>query len=313
MRRIAILLLVTLLAVLAGATKWGKNNGRTLPGTPGDFSLSEVPEYSGEPYCTMNGGVPYFCQGDLKTAAYERYGDLDSLGRCTATEACLCRELMPEDERGPIGMVRPSGWRLDKYDFVDGKYLYNRCHLIGYQLTGENANECNLITGTRYLNVQGMLPFENRTAQYIRQNGGHVMYRVTPIFNGDELVCRGVLMEAYSVEDRGKGLCFCVYCYNVHPGVVIDYSTGESREVSVETTSGRKSSRETTSMEKTSSGGEVRYVLNTRTKKIHLPDCRSVSGISEKNRENYSGELSELLEAGYEPCGYCKPDKAGTE
>ena len=162
-----------------------------------------MPEYSGEPYCTVNGGVPYFCQGDLKTAAYERYGDLDSLGRCTATEACLCRELMPEDERGPIGMVRPSGWRLDKYDFVDGKYLYNRCHLIGYQLTGENANECNLITGTRYLNVQGMLPFENRTAQYIRQNGGHVMYRVTPIFNGNELHFEFVLFYLLFADLEG--------------------------------------------------------------------------------------------------------------
>lgn len=192
------------------------------------FSLSMVPEYGKKPYAVINGNVPYFTEDEITDVSFERYSELDSLGRCGAAFASVGSDLMPEEERGEIGAVRPSGWQTVKYDIVDGKYLYNRCHLIGYQLTGENANPKNLITGTRYLNINGMLDFENMTGDYIRWSGNHVMYRVTPYYSGDELVARGVLMEARSVEDNGKGICFCVWCYNVQPGVSIDYATGKS-------------------------------------------------------------------------------------
>ena len=194
----------------------------------GTFDLSQVPDYSDEAYVEINGNVPYFNTDELTTTSYESYSDLDSLGRCGTAEACIGIDLMPTEERGSIGSVRPTGWHTVKYDGIDGNYLYNRCHLIGYQLSGENANEENLITGTRYLNVDGMLPFENDVADYVEDTGNHVMYRVTPVFEGDNLVASGVLMEAYSVEDDGAGVSFCVYCYNVQPGIEIDYETGES-------------------------------------------------------------------------------------
>ena len=193
------------------------------------YTLDTLPEYSGSPYVELEGNVPSFWEAELTTTGYEVYSQLDLLGRCGEARACIGPELMPTEERGPIGMVKPSGWQTVRYDDrIDGKYLYNRCHLIGYQLTGENANEMNLITGTRYLNVEGMLPFENAVADYIQETGNHVMYRVTPIFRGLELVARGVVMEAYSVEDEGAGVCFHVYCYNVQPGVGISYLTGDS-------------------------------------------------------------------------------------
>ena len=191
--------------------------------------LNGIPEFNGTAYVEINGNVPYFTGEDMTTEAYEAYAPLDALGRCGAAMSCIGEELMPTEDRGSIGQVKPSGWHTVKYDFVDGKYLYNRCHLIGYQLTGENANRENLITGTRYLNVEGMLPFENMVADYIKETGNHVMYRVTPIFEGEELVARGVLMEAKSVEDNGDGILFCVYVYNNQTGVEIDYLTGESK------------------------------------------------------------------------------------
>lgn len=193
------------------------------------FDYSTVPDYSGTPYYTVNGGIPYFSQDEITVSDYEQYGELDCLGRCTTAVSCVGVSLMPTEERGNIGSIKPSGWHTVKYDCVSGKYLYNRCHLIGYQLTGENANERNLITGTRYLNIEGMLPFENMVADYIKETKNHVMYRVTPIFVGEELLSRGVLMEAYSVEDSGEGICFNVFVYNVQPSVAIDYATGESR------------------------------------------------------------------------------------
>ena len=192
------------------------------------FSLSDVPAYSGKAYISVNGNVPYFTAAELTTTSFETYSDLDTLGRCGVTYACIGQDLMPTKERGSIGMVKPTGWHTVKYDFVDGKYLYNRCHLIGYQLTGENANEKNLITGTRYLNIEGMLPFENMVADYVKETDQHVMYRVTPVFEGDNLLAAGVLMEGKSVEDNGEGVLFCVFAYNVQPGVSIDYATGES-------------------------------------------------------------------------------------
>jgi DNA-entry nuclease len=192
------------------------------------FDLSSVPGYQGSPWCEINGGNPFFTQDEMTTQSYERYGELDALGRCQTCMASIGTDLMPTTERGNIGNVHPTGWHLVKYAGINGNYLYNRCHLIGYQLTAENANTRNLITGTRYLNVDGMLPWENKTADYIKNTGNHVMYRVTPIFEGSNLLASGVLMEGKSVEDNGAGLSFCVYCYNVQPGITIDYATGDS-------------------------------------------------------------------------------------
>ena len=192
------------------------------------YGTDDLPPYSGMPYVEVNGNIPFFSDEDLTTESYEYYGDLDDLGRCTMTMACIGEDIMPTEERGSIGSVRPSGWHTVKYDIVDGLYLYNRCHLIGYQLAGENANVKNLITGTRYLNVTGMLPFENQVSDYVHATGCHVLYRVTPVFTGDNLVADGVLMEARSVEDGGEGVTFCVFAYNVQPGIWIDYSTGDS-------------------------------------------------------------------------------------
>lgn len=194
-----------------------------------NFDLTNIPEFSDTPYVEINGNVPYFTNDDMTTDAYETYSPLDALGRCGVVMSCIGQDLMPTEERGSIGQVKPSGWQTAKYDFVNGKYLYNRCHLIGFQLTGENANTSNLITGTRYMNVEGMLPFENMVADYIKETNNHVLYRVTPIFQDDELVARGVLIEAKSVEDNGDGILFCVYVYNNQPGVEIDYLTGLSK------------------------------------------------------------------------------------
>ncbi len=195
-------------------------------------NIAEIPEYSGQIYVEINNNIPYFNEQDYTTIAFEKYSNLDKKGRCGAAYANICKEIMPpkDAERGEIGGVKPTGWVQKRYDnLIKDKYLYNRCHLIGWQLAGENANEKNLITGTRYLNTEGMLPFENEVAEYIYENeNNHVLYRVTPIFEGDNLLASGVQMEAWSVEDKGKGLHFNVYCYNVQPGIVIDYTTGES-------------------------------------------------------------------------------------
>ena len=190
--------------------------------------LEDIPEYDGKPYVIINDNEPYFDQGDFTTKSFEEYSPLDSLGRCGVAYANIGEDIMPTKERGSIGMIKPSGWQTKKYDFVDGKYLYNRCHLIGYQLSGENANEKNLITGTRYMNTEGMLPFENEVADYVKDTGNHVLYRVTPVFEEDNLVADGVLMEAMSVEDRGLDIEFNVFVYNVQPHVKIDYQTGKS-------------------------------------------------------------------------------------
>ena len=193
-------------------------------------SLEEIPPWSGEAYVAVNGNIPFFVEEEYTTESYEFYSELDELGRCGMTMACIGTDIMPTEERGNIGSVKPSGWQSVKYDCVDGKYLYNRCHLIGFQLCGENANKRNLITGTRYLNIEGMLPFEDMVADYVKETENHVLYRVTPIFNGDDLVAEGVLLEGWSVEDNGEAICFCVYAYNAQPGIIIDYATGDSRE-----------------------------------------------------------------------------------
>lgn len=191
-------------------------------------SLAEIPEYTGEPYVVINGNEPDFTEEEWTEDSFERYSEQDSLGRCGTAYVCVGRDLMPTEERGSIGQVKPTGWHTVKYDSVDGKYLYNRCHLIGYQLSGENDNEQNLITGTRYMNVEGMLPFENMVADYVEETGNHVLYRVTPIFKGENLLASGVQMEAFSVEDEGEGILFHVFVYNAQPGISIDYATGES-------------------------------------------------------------------------------------
>lgn len=212
----------------AGTAAKGSALKQTMPSTEVTVSIADIPAYNGSPYVAVNDNVPQFLETDLSTSSYEYYSDLDSLGRCGVVYACIGMDLMPTEERGSIGSVKPTGWHTVKYDTVDGKYLYNRCHLIGYQLSGENANVKNLITGTRYLNVDGMLPFENMVADYVKETNHHVMYRVTPVFDGDNLLASGVQIEAESVEDNGEGILFNVYCYNVQPNVAIDYATGDS-------------------------------------------------------------------------------------
>lgn len=266
----------------------------------------EIPPSGGQAYEELNNGQPLFSESDYTTEAFELYSDLDELGRCGAAYANICEEIMPTEERGAIGKVKPSGWHTVKYDWVDGKYLYNRCHLIGYQLAGENANEKNLITGTRSFNTQGMLPFENQVADYVKETGNHVLYRVTPVFEGDNLVASGVTMEAYSVEDHGDGVQFHVFVYNVEPGVLIDYATGESREddgtgVMEDEADGMEDG------ETAQEGQEREYVLNVNTKRFHLPECGSAEQIKPQNRKEYTGTREELTGQGYQPCGVCKP------
>lgn len=255
-------------------------------------SISDIPEYVGEPYAVMNDNEPDFPSEDMTEESFETYSELDSLGRCGVAYANIGRDLMPTEKRGNISQVKPSGWKSIQYDFVEGKSLYNRCHLIGFQLAGENANEKNLITGTRYMNTQGMLPFENMIADYVKETDKHVLYRVTPLYDGDNLVAKGVQMEAKSVEDDGESILFNVFCYNVQPGVTIDYATGDSRA------DAEKSSR---------SAKESTYILNTNNKKFHKPSCKSVAQMNKENKEKFTGSREKLIEQGYDPCGNCKP------
>lgn len=193
------------------------------------YDIDNIPSYAGNSYVVVNDNIPNFKEEDYTTTSFEKYGELDYLGRCTTATSNIGIDLMPTEKRGSIGMIKPTGWHTIKYDHIDGKYLYNRCHLIGYQLTGENANKKNLITCTRSMNTKGMLQFENMVADYIKKTSNHVLYRVTPVFEGDNLLATGVQMEAYSVEDSGKGIMFNVFVYNIEDGIIIDYKTGESR------------------------------------------------------------------------------------
>ena len=260
-----------------------------------DYSAfaQNLPDYSGKPYVAVNENQPEFTDRDLTTEAYEYYSPLDDLGRCGYTMACIGSELLPTQERESISHIKPTGWVQAQYDFVDGRSLYNRCHLIGFQLTGENDNERNLITGTRYCNVQGMLPFENMVADYIKETGNHVLYRVTPVFDGNNPVARGIQMEGYSVEDQGAGICFNVYVYNVQPGVTIDYETGYSW-LDENNTDPAVSNTET-------------YILNKNSKKFHRNNCGQAQDIKESNREVYTGDRQHLLDEGYVSSGCCKP------
>mgnify|MGYP002802567172 CR=1 FL=1 len=272
----------------------------TSEATPA-IDLSNIPAFSGEPYVAINDNIPDFTDADL-TSSFEEYSSLDSLGRCGIAYACIGTDLMPTEDRGSIGQVKPSGWHTVKYDCVDGKYLYNRCHLISYQLTAENANENNLITGTRYLNVEGMLPFENIVADYIKETGNHVLYRVTPIFEGNNLVASGVQMEAKSVEDNGEGILYNVYCYNSQPGVGINYATGDSW-LDGETTE----SQDSISQSGSSENSKVTYILNTNSYKFYVSSCSSINQMSESNKQEFTGSRDEVVAMGYDPCGRCNP------
>lgn len=255
-----------------------------------EVSLETIPKYTDEPYVVINNNNPFFTEEDYTENSFETYSELDDLGRCGVAYANVGVDIMPTEARGEISHVKPTGWQTAKYDNVEGKYLYNRCHLLGFQLTGENANKQNLITGTRYFNVEGMLPFENMIADYVKETEKHVLYRVTPMYEGNNLVADGVLMEAWSVEDNGEGVCFNVFVYNIQPGITIDYATGKSALAEME------------------EGEElVTYILNTNNKKFHNADCSSAITMKAENKQEYKGSRKDLVLQGYEPCGKCNP------
>ncbi len=288
----AMLLVISTLSVGCGSTEQFEASDSVQETVSVEEVVGEeAEEFAGEPYVVVNDNVPEFPEEDLTEESFEEYSSLDELGRCGAAYANVSEETMPTEERGSIGQVKPSGWQTVKYDNVDGKYLYNRCHLIGFQLTAENANEENLITGTRYLNIDGMLPFENMVADYIRETGNHVLYRVTPIFEGDNLVASGVQMEAESVEDAGEGILFNVYCYNAQPGIEINYEDGDSQEAEIQNISSKTE----------------KFILNVNTKKFHTSSCASVENMEKSNRETFTGNRAELTAQGYEPCKRCNP------
>lgn len=272
----------------------------------GTVSMQLLPAYSGKPYVEIDGNEPGFTEKDKTEKSFEQYSELDSLGRCGVAYANVGKDLLPTEKRGSIGKVKPSGWHTVKYDFVDGKYLYNRCHLIGYQLTAENANEKNLITGTRYMNVDGMLPFENMVADYVKETGNHVLYRVTPVFEGKNLLAKGVQIEAYSVEDKGDGICFHVFVYNVQPGIQIDYATGESKEDSGSGVG--EDVQETVSPNADSKNGQdgadakteqVEIRGNKKLKIYHCPGQASYDEMADSDNLVVFHSEQEALDAGY--------------
>ena len=313
LKRIQSLLLVLMLSVNivacggANATTNQKENEVNLSG--GTFDYASVPEYNGEPYVEVNGNVPYFTEEEITDKSFETYGELDSLGRCTTSIASLSKDTMQKEQekRGKIGNVKPTGWHSVKYDCVQGKFILNRAHCIGWQLGAENDNEKNLVSGTRYMNLE-MLEYENLVADYIKETGNHVMYRVTPVFVDKEMLCRGLLMEGYSVEDKGKGISYCVFFYNVQPGIEMNYQTGESKYTGVflDTDSvAVEYERVVSEQEKNNKEGS--YILNTNTKKFHLPNCKGIKDIKEKNKEAFSGKRDDLLKQSYSPCKMCNP------
>ena len=350
--------LLVLLLLSAGLAGCGILSGQTSNApdsytisyseNPSALDLSQIPPWSEDPWIRVNENRPFFTEEEITALfsegvqSFEKYGELDALGRCTGAFACVGPDLMPEGEREPIYDIKPTGWHIVKYDGIDGNYLYNRCHLIAFGLTGENANERNLITGTRYMNTAGMNDFENETIAYIRRTGNHVLYRVTPIFRGNDLVASGVLMEALSVEDSGlagttakylpgqtkPGICFCVYAYNVQPGVTINYATGDSTGSLFTGTDHtdhsvpRQQAPSGNTAPGTSSGSmsgsfpdsvfiepaaDVTYVINIYSGKFHRPDCLSVRDMKQHNRRDFTGTREELIAKGYVPCGSCRP------
>lgn len=297
-------------AVVAGADSSGALGSKDKADGPQEdlvnnnsyVSLDAIPAYDGKAYVAVNNNEPFFTDSDMTTTAFENYSDLDSLGRCGVVYANICKDIMPTEERGKIGMIKPSGWHTVKYDVIKDRYLYNRCHLIGYQLAGENANPKNLITGTRYLNVEGMLPFENLVADYVNNTGNHVLYRVTPMFSGSNLVANGVLIEAKSVEDNGGGILFNVYCYNVQPGVGINYENGDSwlDGTTGSTSSGSDSSAAENSAAD-SSNSETMVHITATGKKYHRAGCRTLK------KSDTEVTLDEAKSMGLSPCGICNP------
>ena len=287
-------------------------------GSAGLFTLDMVPAYSGRAYADINGDVPFFAQEEMTAEPFHEYWPLDDLGRCTGAYACVGPETLPTQKRGDISSVRPTGWNTNRYSDIDGEMLFNRCHMIGHMLTGQDANERNLITGTRYMNVEGMLPFEESVVMYVEGTGHHVMYRVRPFFEGDNLVCTGVLMEARSVED--PLVQFCAFCYNVQPGFEIDYATGDNRradeggdevqriiadpDIGEEAGSRQSGSGDTAA---SSEEEQYTYILNTNTHKFHMPYCDSVQDIKDKNKQKTTMKREELIEQGYSPCKRCNP------
>ena len=297
-------------AVVAGADSSGALGSKDKADGPQEdlvnnnsyVSLDAIPAYDGKAYVAVNNNEPFFTDSDMTTTAFENYSDLDSLGRCGVAYANICKDIMPTEERGKIGMIKPSGWHTVKYDVIKDRYLYNRCHLIGYQLAGENANPKNLITCTRYLNVEGMLPFENLVADYVNNTGNHVLYRVTPMFSGSNLVANGVLIEAKSVEDNGGGILFNVYCYNVQPGVGINYEKGDSwlDGTTGSTSSGSDSSAAENSAAD-SSNSETMVHITATGKKYHRAGCRTLK------KSDTEVTLDEAKSMGLSPCGICNP------
>lgn len=281
------LLLVLLCCLLLTACEGSMQgaDSQEMSGRREDIPLSDIPEYTGEPYIAVDGNEPDFSEEERTANTFESYSELDSLGRCGAAYACIGRDLMPAEERGSIGQVKPTGWQTVKYETVDGKYLYNRCHLIGYQLTGENANEKNLITGTRYMNVDGMLPFENMVADYVKETGNHVLYRVTPVFEEDDLLASGVQMEALSVEDEGADISYNVFVYNVQPGISIDYATGDSAVSESELSEPRTEE------------GVIRG--NSRSKIYHCPGQAAYEEMADSKNLVIFGSEQEAEAAGY--------------
>lgn len=281
-------LLTTSCATISGQPDSPSNNSPL-------YSLDGIPAYSGSPYVEINNNIPEFSELDKSRGAFEYYSPLDYLGRCGSAFILAGPETMPTEDRKDIDEIKPTGWHSVRYDgIVDGGSLYNRCHLLGFQISGENANDRNLITGTRYMNSEGMLPFEDAVADYIRNTSNHVLFRVTPLFTENNLVADGVQMEAYSLEDAGRGVSFNIFCYNVQPGITIDYTTGESHPQE--------------SISSLVSDGVVSdYILNTSSMKFHYPNCFSIETIKPANREDYRGYRKDLITRGYSPCGNCNP------
>ncbi len=290
------------------------------------ISLDQIPPYSNQPYVVINNNQPFFEPNELTADSFQHYFDLDALGRATLAYGSIGQDLMPTEKRGDISSVHPTGWHQQAYSFIkDGGMVYNRSHLIAYSLAGQNANPKNLITGTRYFNATGMEPFESQVRDYVKETGNHVMYRITPMYSGNDLVARGVLMEAKSVEDQGEGIEFCIFVYNVQPGVVIDYATGYTHAAntqpadpapsaappasteSAESFTPADSAQNAQSFQSANPAPEQTYVLNTKTKKFHLPDCPSVEDMTPGNRQDVQDTREDLIQMGYAPCKRCNP------
>lgn len=280
------------------------------------IDLNNIPAFSGKAYVSINNNIPYFTEAEHTTTSFEKYSRLDSLGRCGVAFANIGTDIMPTGERGSIGSVKPSGWQTIKYENVDGKYLYNRCHLIGFQLSGENANEQNLITGTRYLNMEGMLPFENMVADYVKETNNHVLYRVTPIYDGNNLLASGVLMEALSVEDDGEGIKFNVFCYNEQPGITINHANGNSEakdgsapygSSATATQQKEEPQKQENTITESSNAVTSSYIGNKNTKKFHYTHCSSVKKMKDSNKAYLECTRDQAISQGYSPCGNCNP------